>query len=99
MNQIRGFLMERGITIRKGPSHLTAGLQGLLEDADMPLSGRLRLLILKLKHEWEELETRIEAANIVHELNSVMTWIGYPGRTSGTATVENLDFAVVGGTR
>jgi transposase len=64
MNQIRGFLMERGVTICKGPSHLTAGLQGLLEDADMPLSGRLRLLILELKHEWEELETRIEAANV-----------------------------------
>ncbi|MGB8481855.1 MAG: transposase [Acidobacteriaceae bacterium] len=30
----------------------------------MPMSGRLRLLILELKHEWEELETRIEAANI-----------------------------------
>ena len=27
MNQIRGFLMERGITIRKGPSHLTTQLQ------------------------------------------------------------------------
>ena len=63
MNQIRGFLMERGITIRKGPSHLATQLQGMLEDADMPLSGRLRPLILELKHEWDELETRIEAAN------------------------------------
>lgn len=63
MNQIRGFLMERGITIRKGPSHLATHLQGVLEDADMPLSGRLRLLILELKHEWDELETRIEATN------------------------------------
>jgi transposase len=63
MNQMRGFLLERGITIRKGPSHLSSQLQGLLEDADTPLSGRLRLLILELKHEWDELETRIEAAN------------------------------------
>jgi transposase len=63
MNQMRGFLMERGITIRKGPSHLSSQLQGMLEDADTPLSGRLRLLILELKHEWDELETRIEAAN------------------------------------
>src|SRR5271163_4845505 len=52
MNQIRGFLLERGITIRKGPSHLTTQLQGVLEDADSLLSGRLRLLILELKHEW-----------------------------------------------
>lgn len=64
MNQIRGFLMERGITIRKGPSHLAAQLQGILEDADTALSGRLRLLIVELKHEWEGLEARIEAANI-----------------------------------
>ena len=63
MNQIRGFLMERGITIRKGPFHLATQLQGMLEDADMPLSGRLRLLIVELKHEWDQLETRIEAAN------------------------------------
>jgi transposase len=63
MNQIRSFLMERGITVRKGPSHLTTHLQRMLEDAGVPLSGRLRLLILELKHEWDELETRIEAAN------------------------------------
>jgi transposase len=58
MNQIRGFLMERGITIRKGPSHLTTQLQGVMEDANSLLSGRLRLLILELKHEWDELDTR-----------------------------------------
>jgi transposase len=63
MNQIRGFLMERGITIRKGPSHLTTQLQGVLEDANLLLSGRLRLLILELKHEWDELDQRIENSN------------------------------------
>lgn len=63
MNQIRGFLLERGITIRKGPSHLTTQLQGVLEDADSLLSGRLRLLILELKHEWDEVDKRIETAN------------------------------------
>lgn len=63
MNQMRGFLMERGITIRKGPSHLASQLHGMLEEPDAPLSGRLRNLILELKHEWDELEIRIEAAN------------------------------------
>jgi transposase/transposase InsO family protein len=63
MNQIRGFLMERGITIRKGPSHLTTQLQGILEDGDSLLSGRLRRLILELKHEWDELDKRIEDSN------------------------------------
>ena len=63
MNQIRGFLMERGITVRKGPSHLTTRLQEILEDVDSPLSYRLRLLIHELKHEWDELDVRIEAVN------------------------------------
>ncbi len=64
MNQIRGFLMERGITIRKGPSHPVDPPNELLEDADTPLSAKLRLLVFELKHEWEELETRIEAVNL-----------------------------------
>ena len=63
MNQIRGFLMERGITVRKGPSYLTTQLQVILEDASLPLSHRLRSLILELKHEWDELDVRIEAVN------------------------------------
>lgn len=63
MNQIRGFLMERGITVRKGPSYLTTQLQVILEDASLPLSHRIRSLILELKHEWDELDVRIEAVN------------------------------------
>jgi len=63
MNQIRNFLVERGITIRRGPSHLASQLPLILEDAALPLSHRIRLLILELKHEWNELEKRIEAAN------------------------------------
>jgi transposase len=63
MNQIRGFLMERGITVRRGPSHLATQLPLILEDAALPLSRRIRLLILELKHEWVELEKRIESAN------------------------------------
>jgi nicotinamidase-related amidase len=35
----------------------------------------------------------VEAEGIVNELNTVMTWLRYPGRKSSTATVEKLDFA------
>ncbi len=42
---------------------------------------------------------RIEAANVIHELNIAMTWLRYPGRTSGTATAEEVDFAAPGGAR
>lgn len=40
----------------------------------------------------------IEAAQIIEELNIVMTWVSYPGRTNGTATAAAIDFAAPGGT-
>jgi nicotinamidase-related amidase len=40
---------------------------------------------------------RIEAASVVRELNVAMTWVSYPGRTNGTATAEEVDFATPGG--
>ena len=38
----------------------------------------------------------IEAENIVRELNIGMTWISYPGRTSRTVSVEEVDFVAPG---
>lgn len=43
--------------------------------------------------------TRIEAENVIHELNIAMTWLSYPGRTNGAATAEEVDFAAPGGVR
>ena len=40
---------------------------------------------------------RIEAANVIDELNIAMTWVRYPGRANGTATAEEVDFATPGG--
>jgi hypothetical protein len=45
INQIRGLLLERGITLRKGRSHVDAALPGILEDADAKLWGALRMLL------------------------------------------------------
>ena len=36
--------------------------------------------------------TRIEAADIILELNVVMKWLSYPDRTNDTVSVEELDF-------
>ena len=36
--------------------------------------------------------TRIEAANIINELNIAMTWLSYPGLANGTATAEAVNF-------
>lgn len=63
MNQIRGFLLDRGIAIRKGPSYLAAQLQIIFTDGDSSFSGRLLHLIRELKHEWDELERKIEEAS------------------------------------
>lgn len=41
--------------------------------------------------------TKIEASNIIDELNVCMTWVSYPGRTNGTATAEKVAFATPGG--
>ncbi len=51
MNQIRGFLLERGMAIRKGPSYLVTQLQVILTEGDSSFSGRLLHLIRELKHE------------------------------------------------
>ena len=49
INQIRGLLLERGITFRKGRRHAEACLPGVLEDADNCLSGPLRVLLAQLQ--------------------------------------------------
>jgi nicotinamidase-related amidase len=42
---------------------------------------------------------RIEAANVIHELNIAMTWLSYPGRTNGTAAAAEVEFSSPGGAR
>lgn len=42
---------------------------------------------------------RIDAANMVQELNIAMTWVSYPGRKNGTATAEEVDFVTPGSSR
>jgi transposase len=59
VNQIRGLLLERGITLRKGRCHLDAALPRILEDATMKLSGASRLLLAQLKLELDQLAVRV----------------------------------------
>jgi nicotinamidase-related amidase len=35
---------------------------------------------------------RIEASNVIDELNIAMTWLSYPGRSNRTVTADALDF-------
>ena len=58
-NQIRGFLLERGLPIRVGSEHLRKNLPAVLEDAENGLSDRSRTILSALREEWEELEAKI----------------------------------------
>lgn len=67
VNQIRGLLLERGITVRTGRCHLDAALPKILEDGTSSLSGALRFLLLELKRELEQLAVHIEQAEaLIH---------------------------------
>ena len=55
------------------------------------------LTLVKDAHTTETIEfedgTKIEAADIIHELNIAMKWLSYPGLTNDTASAEEIDFA------
>ena len=59
VNQIRGLLLERGITIRKGRRHAEATLPAVLEDAEINLSGTLRFMLAQLLSELRQLTSQI----------------------------------------
>lgn len=58
------------------------------------------LVLVKDAHTTETMEfedgRRIEARDIVDDLNVVMRWISYPGRSSGTATAAEVTFTTAG---
>ena len=70
VNQIRGLLLERGITVPKGRRHLDAALPEILEDAAGKLSAALRLLLKQLNLELEQLAARLEEAETLIELTA-----------------------------
>jgi transposase len=65
VNQIRSLLLERGLTLPKGRSHLGQLLPRILEDAELKLSEAFRVLLAQLKLELEQLAARIEQMDIV----------------------------------
>jgi transposase len=65
INQIRGLLLERGITLRKGRKYLVAALPCILEDATAKLSSALRILLAQLKLELDQMAMRIDEADAV----------------------------------
>src|SRR6478736_104325 len=60
INEIRGFLLERGITFPMQPIHLRKNLPTVVEDAEQNLTPRLRWLLDRLWQEWKQTEVDIE---------------------------------------
>ena len=58
-NQIRGFLLERGITVRQGLAPLRQALSGILASSPDTLSPRMVRLIADLMEDWRRLDERI----------------------------------------
>ena len=61
INQIRGFLIERGITVRQGPAPLRKVLSEILSSPPEALSPRLLRLISELDEDWRRLDERLQA--------------------------------------
>lgn len=60
INQIRAFLLERGISFRKGPASLRRQMPEILEDASARLSASMRRLLDFLWQEWKGLQLQID---------------------------------------
>jgi len=63
INQIRGFLLERGVTFRKGPASLRRQMPEILENGDAQLSPRIRALLATMWEEWKQLDEQVESFN------------------------------------
>ena len=61
INQIRAFLLERGVAVRQGLRFLRAELPSILATRSDVLSPRMILVIEDLASDWRRLDERIEA--------------------------------------
>lgn len=64
INQLRAFLLERGLVFAKSPSKLRERMPEVLENAEENLTPRMRNLLALLWNEWEDLEQQVVALNL-----------------------------------
>ena len=67
INQIRGFLLERGIVFPQRPANLRRQLPLVLEDAEANLTPYFRRLLNDLWHEWKQVQSDIDAMDVEME--------------------------------
>lgn len=69
INQLRSFMLERGIVFRQGRRHLAGQMPALFADERSPLSPRMQAIAQGLWREWQQLEREIDDVSI--EIDSV----------------------------
>jgi transposase len=69
INQIRAFLLERGLVFAKRPAQLKAAMADVLENAEADLTPMMRNLINVLWDEWKIVDRQIE--ELGHELERI----------------------------
>jgi transposase len=60
INQLRSFLIERGVTIAKSLRALETALPKIMANTSIPISTRMRTLIGGMIDEWRQLDERID---------------------------------------
>ncbi len=63
INQLRAFLLERGLVFAKTPAKLKAAMADILENAEADLTPLMRNLISTLWDEWKTVERQVEELN------------------------------------
>ncbi len=91
VNQIRGLLLERGLTLPKGRSHLEKAIPAILADASRRLSDSFRVLLAQLSIKLGQLTARIEEMDVVlqrtaQENEACQRLTSIPGIGPATAT-------------
>ena len=91
VNQIRGLLLERGTTLRKGRRYVDEALPGILAGGSSKLSGAVLVLLAELKQELEQLAEKIDRSDksiekIARENESCRRLVAMPGVGPVTAT-------------
>src|SRR5450432_4590923 len=69
INQLRAFLLERGLVFAKSPAKLRERIPDVLENADENLTPRMRNLLSWLWDEWKDLEQQLNLLNL--EVNQI----------------------------
>src|SRR5271168_1785674 len=91
VNQIRGLLLERGTTLRKGRRYVDEALPAILAGGSSKLSGAVLVLLAELKQELEQLGEKIDRADksvekIAQENEACRRLVKMPGVGPVTAT-------------